>query len=213
MSVLRNEASVTDDTCTGFEGEQHPGVAESVGLDPFQSRNSATLSYDRSTRVHLGLDRLPVDGLEPVPPEEPGLEGEAEDPLDAEVTRPAAGSTRTQPASLELRPRRCAPRRGPHITCRAPQPRPRGPSSGTWTARSTRLRPWRRSSRPRHRLDERPDRATSGCGPAALYDLGHQRPVSAWRSRWMSASSWTESPEPTSWSLPSSARAARPCCR
>src|SRR4029453_16172889 len=90
VSLLRKERSVTPpwwQPVRRSEGEQHPGVAKCVGLDPFQVQKlgDALVVRPEQLRIYLRLDRLPVDGLEPVPREEGGLEREAEDPVDAQV--------------------------------------------------------------------------------------------------------------------------------
>ncbi len=72
------------------ERPQHPRVPEGVGLDPLQVQElgDPLVVGAQQLGVHRGLDRLPLDGREAVPREEGRLEGEAEQPSKAEVSRP-----------------------------------------------------------------------------------------------------------------------------
>ena len=69
------------------EGAQHPGVAEGVGLDPLevQELRDALVVRAQQLGVDLRRDGLTIDRGEAVAGEEGDLEGQAEDPLDAEV--------------------------------------------------------------------------------------------------------------------------------
>ena len=66
---------------------EHPGVPEGVGLDALevQELRDPLVVGAQQLGVDGGLDRLAVDGLEAVPAEEAGLEGETEQPGQSEV--------------------------------------------------------------------------------------------------------------------------------
>src|SRR5690606_26527517 len=68
------------------EVDQHPGVAQGVRLDPLQVEEfgDALVVGAQELLVDPGRDGGALDRLEAVPAEEGGLEGEAEDPADAE---------------------------------------------------------------------------------------------------------------------------------
>lgn len=73
-------------------GPQHPdhsGVAQGVGLDPLkvEELGDPLVVGAQQLGVHLRLDGLPLDRGEAVPAEEGRLEGEAEQPLQAEGQR------------------------------------------------------------------------------------------------------------------------------
>lgn len=72
------------------EHPQHAGVAQGVGLDPLEVEElrDPLVVGAQQLGVDRRLDGLPVDRREPVAGEEPRLEGEAEQPREAEVTRP-----------------------------------------------------------------------------------------------------------------------------
>ena len=74
----------------GLENPQHPGVAQGVRLDPLQVEElgDALVVAAQQLGVDLGVDGLALDRLEPVPGEERGLEGEAEQPAQAEPPGP-----------------------------------------------------------------------------------------------------------------------------
>lgn len=73
-----------------LQGAQHPGVAQGVGLDPFQVEEfgDPLVVGPEQLGVDLGGDGLPVDRFETVAREELGLEGEAEEPAHPEQTSP-----------------------------------------------------------------------------------------------------------------------------
>lgn len=72
------------------EQPQHPGVAEGVGLDPLQVEElrDPLVVGAQQLGVHGGVDRLALDRREPVPAEEAGLEGQAEQPRQPEPACP-----------------------------------------------------------------------------------------------------------------------------
>jgi len=67
--------------------QQHPGVAEGVGLDPVEVEElgHALVVGAEQFGVHLGGHRGGPDGLEAVPGEEADLEGQHEHPLHADL--------------------------------------------------------------------------------------------------------------------------------
>jgi hypothetical protein len=72
------------------EHAQHPGVAQGVGLDPLevQELRDPLVVGPQQLDVHRGVDRLALDRGEPVPTEEAGLEGEAEQSRETELLGP-----------------------------------------------------------------------------------------------------------------------------
>src|SRR5580765_146340 len=76
-------------SAVGVQDAQHPGVAQGVGLDPLQVEElgDPLVIGPQQLGVDRGLHGLPLDGREAVPAEEVGLEGQAEQPLQAEGER------------------------------------------------------------------------------------------------------------------------------
>ena len=74
----------------GSENPEHPGVAERVGLDPLEVEElrDPLVVGAQQLGVDRRVDGLPLDRGEAVPPEERGLEGQAEQPGQAEVVGP-----------------------------------------------------------------------------------------------------------------------------
>ncbi len=74
----------------GSEHPKHARVAQRVRLDPLEVEElrDPLVVGAQQLGVHRGVDGLPVDRGEPVPAEEGGLEGEAEEPREAEPVRP-----------------------------------------------------------------------------------------------------------------------------
>src|SRR5918997_3903764 len=91
----RSAATVPSSTTTdrglsgarGSEGEQHPGVAQGVGLDEgkVEELRDALVVGAPHLRVDLGRHRGAGDLDEAVPAEEALLEGEHEHPLQAKL--------------------------------------------------------------------------------------------------------------------------------
>ncbi|MBN9210314.1 MAG: hypothetical protein J0I95_02195 [Microbacterium sp.] len=75
---------------------EHPRVAEGVRLhvrEVEELRDTLVGAADE-LRVDVGVDDLLADGRKPAPSEEVDLEGEAEEPRDADVARRDAASRR-----------------------------------------------------------------------------------------------------------------------
>ena len=89
---------------------KHARVAQGVGLDPLQVEElrDPLVVGPQQLDVDGGVDRLPVDRLEAVRAEEVHLEGEAEQPREAEVAR-----THDEPVE-DARPDPAAEERGLH---------------------------------------------------------------------------------------------------
>lgn len=73
----------------GLQDAQHAGVAQGVGLDPFkvEELRDPLVVGPQELGVDLGGDRLPLDRREAMPSEEVHLEGQAEQPADAQALR------------------------------------------------------------------------------------------------------------------------------
>ncbi len=71
----------------GSEDAQHPGVAQGVGLDPLEVEElrDPLVVGPEQLGIDLGVHGPPLDRGEPVPSEEVGLEGQAEQSPDAEA--------------------------------------------------------------------------------------------------------------------------------
>ena len=112
------------------EAQQHPGVAERVRLDPFQVQELGDTLVVRAQQLLVDRRAAPARrrSREAERAEEPGLEGEHEDP----APRPAPGprrSGRRRSGGRSCRPRQAGSTatvrisaRSSHITCSAPQP-------------------------------------------------------------------------------------------
>ena len=74
-------------SCRASEQQQHPGVAQDVGLDVAQVQELGDTDVVGAAHLleHLGGDRRALDLGEPVPAEELGLEGQHEQPLQLQL--------------------------------------------------------------------------------------------------------------------------------
>ena len=123
----------------GQRHAQHPGVAQGVGLDPLEVEElgDALVVAAQQLGVDLRVDGLALDRREAVPREERRLEGEAEQPAQAEQTGPLDERARARRTRRRCRARtsstarvRTSPRSS-QSTCSAPQPTTRPSTSAT----------------------------------------------------------------------------------